>query len=281
MAIHLQKGCFMANCVLRVRSQVLLQAVIFLAISGSSLFAAHAQQTEASRYDVFAGFTSLNAPALGLSQPGFHTQAGINMRPWYSVGFDYSLGTGSEILKPDLLPANLQAAVAGAEQQYIAAGLLPADYQLAIKTDVFTQTFAAGPQLAYRHYTKATLFLRPSLGALREHATPHPSDPFATIIAEQLAPAGSKTDWTGFYGLGGGVDYSVTKHFGIRAQMDAVYNHPFNDILANGRWTYRYSVGPSFHFGHNILAKPVATHAMSTTPGRLPSNSVFSSSGSR
>jgi hypothetical protein len=281
MAIHVPQGCFVSRFPLRTTSRMVPRAIAFLALFSSSLFAVHAQQTEASRYDVFAGFTSLNAPALGLSQPGFHTQAGINMRPWYSLGFDYSLGTGSEILKPDLRPADLQAAVAGAEQQYIAAGLLPAGYQVAIKTDVFTQTFAAGPQLAYRHYTKATFFLRPSLGALREHATPHPSDPFATIISEQLAPAGSKTDWTGFYGLGGGVDYSITKHFGVRAQMDAVYNHPFNDILANGRWTYRYSVGPSFHFGHNILAKPVAAHAMSTTPERLSSNSVFSSLGSR
>jgi hypothetical protein len=243
---------------------------------GLSLFglSLNAQQTEASRYDVFTGFTSLNAPALGLSQPGFHTQAGVNMRPWYSVGFDYSIGSGSEILKPDLLPAGLQAQVLGAEQEYIAAGLLPANYQLAIKTDVLTQTFAAGPQFTYRHYSKATIFIRPSLGALREHATPHPADPFATAIATQLAPSGSKLDWTGFYGLGGGVDYSITKHIGIRGQMDAVYNHPFNDILANGRWTYRYSVGPSFHFGRNILAKP--THALLSTPA---SSSVSSSSG--
>jgi hypothetical protein len=81
---------------------------------------------------------------------------------------------------------------------------------------------------------------------------PHPADAFQTIIVGQLAPAGFKLDWTGFYGVGGGADYSISRHFGIRAQMDAVYNHPFNDILANGRWTFRYSVGPSFHFGRNM-----------------------------
>ena len=257
------------------------QPVAILILCSGFAAIAHAQQTEASRYDVFAGFTSLNAPALGLSQPGFHTQAGVNMRSWYSVGFDYSVGSGSEIVKPDLLPTDLQAAIAGAQQQYTAAGLLPVGYQLAIKTDAFTETFAAGPQLVYRHFPKATLFIRPSLGALRERATPHPTDPFATIVAEELAPSGSKLDWTGFYGLGGGMDYSITKHFGIRGQMDAVYNHPFNDILENGRWTYRYSVGPSFHFGRNILAKPASTHALTSEPQRLPSNSVFSSSASR
>ena len=25
-----------------------------------------------------------------------------------------------------------------------------------------------------------------------------------------------------------------------------------NDILANGRWTYRVAIGPSFHFGRNV-----------------------------
>lgn len=234
----------------RVLSLILLLAAPFAHES------AHAQQATISRYDVYTGFTSINSPALGLSQPGFHTQAGVNMRPWYSLGFDYSVGSGSEILKPDLLPSALQAQIAGAEELYTAEGLLPAGYQLAIKTDAFTQTFAAGPQLMYRHFEKATFFIRPSLGALRERATPHPSDAFATLIAQQLAPAGSKLDWTGFYGVGGGSDYRVTRHFGIRAQMDVVYNHPFNDILANGRWTFRYSVGPSFHFGHNILKAP-------------------------
>ncbi len=215
-----------------------------------------AQQSMASRYDVFAGFTSINAPALGLIQPGFHTQAGVNMRPWYSIGADYSVASGSEVLKPDLLPLALQQTIAGGILQYQSLGVLPASYTLAIPTNAFTQTFAAGPQMAYRHFQKLTLFVRPSLGALRETATPHPAaaDFFAKSVVAQLAPTGAKTDWTGFYGVGGGGDYALTRHFGVRAQIDAVYNHPFNDILENGRWTYRYSVGPSFHFGRNILA---------------------------
>lgn len=240
----------------------------FLLLIGIGQFAgrsANAQQTTISRYDVYTGFTSINSPQLGLSQPGFHTQAGINMRPWYSLGFDYSVASGSEILKPDLLPTALQTQIAGAQELYTLEGLLPVGYQLAIKTDAFTQTFAAGPQLMYLHFEKATLFVRPSLGALRERATPHPADPFATAIAQQLAPSGSKLDWTGFYGVGGGGDYRVTRHIGIRAQMDVVYNHPFNDILANGRWTFRYSVGPSFHFGHSIVKAPRQSAMMNSS----------------
>jgi hypothetical protein len=269
----------------------LLSSGILTVTLACSFFSLHAQQTEVSRYDVYAGFADLYAPALGLNQTGFHTQGGLNMRSWYSLGYDYSVASGSEVLTPGLLPPALQAEVAGLEQEYIEEGLLPANYQLAIKTDAFTQTFAAGPQLMYRHFTKFTLFIRPSLGALRERATPHPSDPFATAIAQALAPGGSKLDWTGFYGVGGGIDYKVSSHFGIRVQMDAVYNHPFNDILENGRWTYRYSVGPSFHFGRNIIAKTTPTHASlaKSSPDAAsivsssasPVSGMLSSSGSR
>ena len=212
-----------------------------------------AQQSYIGRYDAYAGFAVIDSPMLGLDEHnGFHAQAGINPRRWLSIGGDYSEGTGSQLLTTNLLPAALQAQINAAQAQFIAAGFLPANYHLAVPTDAATQTFAFGPQLAFRRLSRLTLFLRPSLGALRERAVPHPADAFQTVIVGQLAPAGFKLDWTGFYGAGGGADYSISRHFGIRAQMDVVYNHPFNDILANGRWTFRYSVGPSFHFGRNM-----------------------------
>lgn len=213
----------------------------------------HAQaQNYVSRYDVFAGFTDIDSPALGLNQKGFHTQAGVILRRWLSMGGDYSVASGHETLTTGLLNATLQARVAGAQAGFIKAGLLPPNYVLMVPTDAFTQTFAFGPQLTFRHFSKATFFLRPSLGALREHAVPKSTDPFESVIVKGLAPAGFKTDWTGFYGAGGGVDFALSKHLGVRAQMDAVYNHPFDDLLASGRMTYRYSVGPSFHFGRDV-----------------------------
>jgi hypothetical protein len=217
---------------------------------------AKAQQDYIDRYDAYAGFAVIDSPMLGLDEHnGLHVQVGINPRRWFSIGGDYSEATGSQLLTTNLLPAALQAQVNAAQAQFIAGGLLPANYHLAVPTDAATQTFAFGPQLAYRHFSKLTLFLRPSLGALRERAVPHPADAFQTLIVGQLAPAGFKLDWTGFYGVGGGGDYSINQHLGIRAQMDVVYNHPFNDILANGRWTFRYSVGPSFRWGRNMAAK--------------------------
>lgn len=214
-----------------------------------------AQSGYVGRYDVYAGWSDLNCPDLGLNQNGVNVQVGLNLKRWYTVGFDYTEGTGSELLRPGLLPATLQAQIAGAQAQYTALGLLPPNYSLAVPTDAFTQTFAMGPQLMLRKYARVAMFVRPALGALREHVTPHPTDPFSTLIVKGLAPAGYKQDWTGFYGAGGGGDIKLTQHMGLRIQFDAVYNHPFNDILANGRWNYRTSIGPSFHFGRNVAGR--------------------------
>ncbi len=231
-------------------SRAVIITTLLFSLAAASL---QAQQTYVSHYDAYAGFTDLYTPELGLNQTGFHTQVGINPRTWYSVGFDYSVSSGSEVLTTNLLPSALQAQVNAAQAAYIAAGLLPPNYHLAVPTDATTQTFALGPQLAFRHFSRATIFVRPSLGALRERAVPHPTDPFSTIVASELAPAGFKLDWTGFYGVGGGADFVLTKHFGLRTQLDIVHDHPFNDILANGRWTYRFAAGPSFHLGRNIV----------------------------
>jgi hypothetical protein len=131
-------------------------------------------------------------------------------------------------------------------------GTLPAGYMLRLPAHSVTQTLAIGPQFSYRHFSKVTLFIRPSIGAIHETATPHPADPIAAGVAMQLAPSGQKTDWAGFYGFGGGVDFLISKHFALRVQADLVHDHLFSDLLNDGRWTTRFSVGPAFNFGSNI-----------------------------
>lgn len=228
---------------------------LFLLLLIALLFhtaAAHGQQTNVRRYVLYTGYTNLNSPAIGLNENGFHLQAGVNPKTWYSLGFDYSVSTGDLILtQPELTPQDQQR-IGGAIQIYGPVFGLSPNYVLAVPTHSFTQTFAAGPQYEYRHFSKATLFLRPSIGAIRELATPHPTDPFSTLIVSQLAPSGNKLDWTAFYGVGGGVDYSLNHHVGFRVQFDFVHDHLFSDLLASGRNTFRASVGPSFHFGKDI-----------------------------
>jgi hypothetical protein len=210
------------------------------------------QQTYVSRYDLFAGYTFLDSPRVSLFENGFHFQVGVRPKTWYSLGFDYSISGGNLTLTPNLLTTAWQQQLGGLLQQLAEAGELPAGYTVAVPSNSRTQTFAGGPQFSYRHFSKVTLFIRPSVGAIHEVATPQPGDPIATLIVAALAPSGKKIDSTIFYGFGGGADFLFSKHVGLRVQADLVYDHLFSDILQDGRLTTRFSVGPCFNFGKNI-----------------------------
>jgi hypothetical protein len=216
-------------------------------------FNAFGQQTYVTRYDLYTGYAFLDSPKIGLFENGFQFQFGVRPKTWVSLGFDYSITSGNLTLTPDLLPTALQQQLGAQLGQLAAAGRLPSGYALVVPASSTTQSFAMGPQLAYRHFKRLTLFLRPSLGAIHEVATPHAGDPIAAAIVAELAPAGKKTDWQGFYGVGYGFDILLSKHLAIRTQGDLVWDHLFNDLLKDGRWTTRFSIGPSFNFGRNIV----------------------------
>ena len=228
---------------------------LFIAALLCSATAAYGQQTYVTRFDAFGGFSFLDSPHVSLFEPGFAAQFGMRPKTWYSLGFDYTYGTGDLSLTPDLLPTALQQQLGAQMKQMQAAGLLPSNYALSVTAHSKTQTFAAGPQLAYRHFQHATLFLRPLfLGAMHEVATPKTAglDPFAAGVVKSMVPNGHKTDTTWFVGFGGGFDILLSNHFAIRTQADLVYDHLFNDLLKDGRFTTRFSVGPAFNFGSNI-----------------------------
>jgi hypothetical protein len=216
---------------------------------------AHGQQSYVSRYNLYGGYTFLDSPHVSLFENGFHFQAGVNPKTWCALGFDYSVSEGSLTLTPNLLTAAWQAQLGGLLQQLAAAGQLPAGYTVTVPSDSFTQTFAGGPQLSYRHFSKVTIFVRPSIGVIHEVATPQPADAIAKIIVAALAPTGKKTDSTLFYGFGGGADFLLTKHIGVRVQADLVYDHLFSDTLQDGRFTTRFSIGPCFSLGKNIAKR--------------------------
>ena len=216
---------------------------------------AFGQQSYVTKYDLFTGYAFLDSPKIGLFENGFQFQVGMRPKKWVSLGFDYSISTGDLTITPDLLPTALQQQLGQQLGALAAAGKLPPGYSLVVPSSSTTQTFAAGPQLAYRHFSKVTLFVRPSFGAIREVATPKPADPIAAAVVAGLTPSGKKTDWQGFYGVGYGFDILLSKHVAIRTQSDLVWDHLFNDILKDGRWTVRFSVGPCFNFGRNIVEK--------------------------
>ncbi len=211
------------------------------------------QQEYVTRYDTFIGYGFLSSPNISLFENGFAAQFGFRPKTWYSFGVDYTLATGDGMITPNLLPNELQQSLQARLGQLAAAGLIPPGYTLSVPIHSRTQTVAVGPQLAFRHFTHETIFFRPLFaGAMFETATPQPTDLIAKAIVAQLAPAGHKTDTAGFVGLGGGFDILFSKHFAMRSQVDVVYDHLFNDLLKDGRWTVRFSVGPAFNFGRNI-----------------------------
>lgn len=223
------------------------------------------QQTDVQRFDAFVGYTFLDSPKVSLFENGFGTQIGVRPLRWLTVGFDYTRTDGNLTLTPSLLLPSLQQTLAAELGQLAAAGLVPAGYSLVVPAHSTTQTFAAGPELVYRHFTHVTLFFRPIFaGIIHESATPKPTDPIQTLVVQAfetpppaglgLVPtSGTKVDNVVFYGFGGGFDILFSKHFGWRTQADMVYDHLFSDLLTNGRLTARFSVGPCFNFGGNIL----------------------------
>lgn len=216
---------------------------------------ARGQQKDVRQFDYYAGYALLDSPHINLFENGVQTQFGYRYRTWLSLGADYSYSRGDLTLTPDLLPTALQQQLAAQLAGLAALGLIPAGYQLKVPASSTTHSFAAGPQFSYRHFRKVTIFVRPSFGAIWETATPKPTDPIAAKIVAGLAPTGHKHDVQGFYGFGYGFDLLFNKHFGWRVQGDLVWDHLFNDLLKDGRWTTRFSTGPCFNFGRNIAEK--------------------------
>ena len=124
---------------------------------------------------------------------------------------------------------------------------------MAVPSNSHGQTLATGPQLSYRHFKKVTLFIRPSIGAIHEVATPSRGIRLRMSSSKRRSPPGRKSTGQPFNGFGGRADFLFSKHVGLRVQADLVYDHLFSDILKDGRLTTRFSIGPCFNFGKNIL----------------------------
>jgi len=227
---------------------------ILLVLSLVAAVPALAQQDYVGRWDVYGGFTPIVRPSLNLTEYGFNFQGGYRATTWVTLGFDYSVGTGSNTLEPTMLIPSLANQLAGQLGQLASAGLIPPNYKLAVPTDARTQTFQAGTDFPIRKFKTVTFYVRPNLGALQLVATPRPTDPIAKGIVAQLAPSGKKTDWTYFYGFGGGFEINVTDHFALRFQADFAHDNVFNDLLKSGN-TIRVSVGPAFQFGKNVAGR--------------------------
>jgi hypothetical protein len=215
---------------------------------------ASGQQSYVGRWDAYAGYTHIGQPSLNLGENGVNMQFAFRPSTWLTLGFDYNVATGQNILEPGMLLPSLQVQLGAKLGQLAAAGLVPPGYKLAIPINTRTQTFQVGPDFPIRKFESVTFFVRPNLGAIQVVGTPRPGDPIATAVVAQLAPSGKKTDWTYFYGFGSGLEFNVNHHFALRFQADFAHDHFFNDLLKAGN-TVRFSVGPAFQWGKNVAGR--------------------------
>jgi hypothetical protein len=214
------------------------------------------QQDYVGRFDVYAGYMYLRIPLLGLGQTGFNTQIGMQPAKWYSLGFDFSEGTGDTVLTTTMLKSSVQQLIGAQLAPLKSAGLLPANYEPVVPLHSRSQTYAVGGKINYRHFRAVTLFVNPDLGVIHEATILHPSptDPIAVALVTQLAPSRTKEEYTCFYGVGGGANFSVTRRLLLKVHVDFVRDHLFSDIL-NWQNSVRFSVGPVFQFGKDIAAQ--------------------------
>jgi hypothetical protein len=246
----------LASCLSRGTTIVTLGILLLLS------FPLAGEQPYVARFDVYGGYGFLNSPAVSLFEHGFAVQAGFRPKTWMSFGVDYTFGSGDLTIRPDQLLPELQEKLHNGIVAGVGAGKLPANYpysSLSVSAHSRTHTIAVGPQLAYRRLSKATLFFRPVYaGIMHEAATPQPQDAVVKALLSSLITTPTKTDNVLFIGFGGGFDILFGNHFAWRTQGDFVYDHLFTDLMTNGRFTTRFSCGPAYNFGPNIVKRRTA-----------------------
>src|SRR5271165_6306619 len=231
-----------------MRRSSFLLLLLFLSLSVVTCLA---QQEYIARYSAFTAFSYLSTPSLNLAQRGFDGDFGVNVRPWLTLGGDFSYQNGHSTLLPDNLNAATQAKLAPYVPVFKKLGI-----PIAVPYNGTVYTYEAGPQFNYRKMKKVTLFVRPALGALHVTVDAKPNNPYIAQIVSGLLNGNTKSsDTVVFYGFGGGITWEATPHFGIRVATDFVHYNFFSNILDGGRNSVRVTVGTKFNFGKNIVKK--------------------------
>lgn len=223
-----------------------------LAFFGFVLFLslpAFAQQDVINRYTIYTGFDYFNNPGLSLSQRGFDVDYGVTIKPWVALGADFS-ASGNSIIGGNgtingastvYAPILIAAAPKGAPP--------PSSVNVPFKSTSYT--FALGPQFYWRKWRKITFLGRPGLGGIRAAADVGFPPQLAGLF-QQLgvpAPRAHQTDTRVFFGLGGGVDFNVSRHVALRVSADWINTHLFPNLLTSRQNFVRITVGPTFRWG--------------------------------
>ncbi len=223
-----------------------MRRLVFCSLMILICLPALAQQTDINRYTLFTGFDYMISPARNLTERGFESDFGVTVRPWLGLGGDFG------ILGEDVISG--AGTLSGSETIYAPAlrsiNIDPNSIHVAFKST--TYTFAAGPQFYLRKWEKVTFFARPGFGGIHETADiafPPQLGQILQVLGQPI-PNSHQTDTTYFLGLGGGFDLNVSRKVGVRFAADWVNTHLFSSLLT-GRQNYvRFSIGPTFRWGH-------------------------------
>ena len=219
-----------------------MRRLIFCGLMFFICLPALAQQTDINRYTLFTGFDYMISPARNLTERGFEGDFGVTVRPWLGLGGDFGI-LGDGIISG-------AGTISGSETVYApllsSFGIPPNSIQVAFKST--TYTFAVGPQFYLRKFEKVTFFARPGFGGIHETASIAFPPTLGLILPS--VPNPHQTDTTYFVGLGGGFDLNVSRKIGVRFATDWVNTHLFSNLLVPRQNYIRFSVGPTFRWGH-------------------------------
>ena len=223
--------------------------LLFCSLLMLRVLPAFAQQTDINRYTLFTGFDYMISPARNLTERGFESDFGVTVRPWLGLGVDFG-ALGSDVISG-------AGTINGNETIYAPpvdrSGLVPGGASaISVPFKSTTYTFAAGPQFYLRKWEKITFFARPGFGGIHESADitfPPALGPLFQFLQLPI-PNSHQTDTELFFGLGGGFDLNVSRKSGLRFATDWVNTHLFSNLLAPRQNYVRFSIGPTFRWGH-------------------------------
>jgi hypothetical protein len=222
-----------------------IRSLLFFCLLSVLCLPAIAQQTDVNRYTLFTGFDYMISPARNLTERGFETDFGVTVKPWLGLGGDFG-ALGSDVISG--------AGTINGSETVFAPIVKPFENPSAIEVPFksTTYTFAAGPQFYLRKWEHVTFFARPGFGGIHENANisfPPQLAPLFQLLRVPL-PTAHQTDTELFFGLGGGFDINVSRKIGLRFATDWVNTHLFSNLLVPRQNYIRFSVGPTFRWGH-------------------------------
>jgi len=208
-----------------------------------------AQQTDINRYTLFTGFDYMISPARNLTERGLESDFGVTVKPWLGLGGDFG-AMGDNIISGAGTINGSETVFAPAVNQ---SGLVQGGASsIAVPFKSTTYTFAVGPQFYLRKWEKITLLARPGFGGIHEKANiafPPTLVPLFTVLQLPL-PNAQQSDTELFFGLGGGCDLNLSKKVAARIAVDWVNTHLFSNLLVPRQNYVRFSIGPTFRWGH-------------------------------